>query len=180
MTEGIRHLQKRLEREGEKVCVYFEGLPATAWEQPVYTTGSAWRVREVLAHFVTAERGYLHYMRDALNGGPGVPKDFDIDAFNESQVPTLEALSDQELLEALRSVRRETVSLVGSLAPGDLEQEGYHPWFGQGTFGFMIKLIYRHPMLHLRDVRQAIDTGEPVPHGEGYMSFAGDGSLTGD
>jgi hypothetical protein len=180
VTEETQHLQKRLEREGEKVCAYFESLPPTAWEQAVYTTGSAWRVREVLAHFITAERGYLHYMRDTLDGGPGVPKDFDIDAFNEAQVPTLDALSNLELVEALRSVRRETVSFVGSLGPGDLDREGFHPWFGQGTLGFIIKLIYRHPMLHLRDTRQAIETGQPVPHGEGYVSFAGDGPRTGE
>jgi hypothetical protein len=120
--------------------------------------------------------GSLH----TLDGGPGVPKDFDIDAFNEAQVPTLDALSNLELVEALRSVRRETVSFVGSLGPGDLDREGFHPWFGQGTLGFIIKLIYRHPMLHLRDTRQAIETGQPVPHGEGYVSFAGDGPRTGE
>lgn len=180
MTEGIHHLQTRLGRESEKVCGYFEGLAPAAWEQRVYTTGSAWRVREILAHFITAERGYLYYMRDTLAGGPGVPRDFDIDAFNEAQVPTLEAMSNQELVEAFRSVRQETVEFIGTLAPSDLDREGYHPWFGQGTLGFMIKLIYRHPMLHLRDVRQAIDSGRPVPHGEGYVSFAGEQSPSGD
>lgn len=174
MAETIAHIQARLEREGEKVCAFFENLPPGSWRQQIYMTGSEWRAREVLAHFITAERGYLHYMRDTLDGGPGVPRDFDIDAFNEAQVPTLEGLADEALIEALRAVRRETVSFVGTLSPADLEVQGFHPWFGEGSLGFMLKLIYRHPMLHLRDVRQAIEAGQPLPHGEGYASFAAD------
>lgn len=172
MPESIPHLQSRLEQEGDKVCAFFETLPPEAWDQRVYTTGSAWQVRHVLAHFITAERGYLYYMRDAVRGGPGVPRDFDIDAFNEAQVPSLEDHTNDALLQALRDARRETITFIGSLAPTDLEQVGFHPWFGEGSLAFMIKLIYRHPLLHLRDVRQALETGKPVPHGEGYSSFA--------
>lgn len=179
MADEIRHLCRRLEQEGEKVCAFFESLPAKAWDQRVYTTGSQWQVRHLAAHFVTAERGYLHYLREAVAGGPGVPRDFDIDAFNESQVPMLQALTGPGLIDALRSVRRETVAFLAALKPTDLDLEGYHPWFGEGTLGFMVKLIYRHPMLHLRDVRQAIETGAPLPHGEGYSSFARDAAPEG-
>ncbi len=28
----------------------------------------------------------------------------------------------------------------------------------------MLKLIYRHNMIHLRDLRKALATGDPVPH----------------
>jgi hypothetical protein len=28
----------------------------------------------------------------------------------------------------------------------------------------MLKLVYRHNMLHERDVRKALETGQPVPH----------------
>ena len=43
---------------------------------------------------------------------------------------------------------------------------------------FLLKLIYRHPMLHVRDVRLALETGAPVPDGEGYASFARDSSAS--
>jgi hypothetical protein len=35
-------------------------------------------------------------------------------------------------------------------------------------------LMYRHPMLHLRDVRQALASGNPLADGEGYTRFAGE------
>ena len=149
------------------------------WDRLVYTRGSQWAVRHILAHFVSAERAYLHYMRELLDGGRGVPRDFDIDAFNESQVLSLSPLPHAELVRSLRRARSETVAFVAGLSASDLDRRGYHPWFGETDLGFMLKLTYRHPMLHLRDVRQALQTGEPVPHGEGYARFARDGVQAG-
>ncbi len=173
MTEHeIEYLQQRLASEGRKTHGFFQALNPPDWDRPVYTTGSAWRVRHVLAHFISAETGYLHYLRQAVAGGPGVPRDFDIDAFNEAEVPQLDRLKPDDLLSAFETAREETIMFVGGLTPADLERRGYHPWFGDGDLRFILKLIYRHPKLHLRDVRQALDSGSPVPHGEGYAKFA--------
>jgi uncharacterized damage-inducible protein DinB len=175
VAEEIDHLRRRLAIEGEKIASFFESLGAEDWGRQVYTRGPQWAVRQILAHFVSAERAYLHYMRDLLGGGTGVPRDFDIDAFNETQVRALNTLSPEDLVRALRRARSETVAFVGGLSAADLAQRGYHPWFGDTDLGFMLKLAYRHPMLHVRDIRQALQTGAPVPHGEGYASFARDG-----
>jgi uncharacterized damage-inducible protein DinB len=179
VTAEIERLQQRLAAEGEKVASFFGALSAELWDRQVYTTGSQWTIRHVLAHFVSAERTYLYYMRDVVDGGTGVPRDFDIDGFNESQVPALAQRPGAELLSALRQARSETVAFVGGLSSSDLDRRGYHPWFGDADLRFMLKLIYRHPMLHTRDVRQALETGAPVPHGEGYSSFAQDAARPG-
>lgn len=170
--DELGHLQGRLRHEGARTADFFADLPAEAWDHPVYASGPGWKVRQVLAHFVSAERGYLHYMQDAVGGGPGVPRDFDIDAFNAVQVEGLADLTPDELLEAFRAVRRATVEFVGGLQPADLDRIGYHPWFGDESMRFLLRLIYRHPMLHLRDVRLALEAGGPVPDGEGYARFA--------
>jgi hypothetical protein len=175
-ADDLAHIRERLSTEGDKVAGYFAGLPPEAWDHPVYTTGPGWKVRQILAHFVTAERGYLHYMRDRVSGGPGVPRDFDIDAFNREQVERLAGLSDGELLSAFGDVRRETIAFVAGLKPQALELRGHHPWFGEESLGFLLRLIYRHPMLHLRDIRLALETGGPLPHGEGYARFSTDGA----
>jgi uncharacterized protein (TIGR03083 family) len=172
LHRALEHLRQRLTSEGAKTVEFFAALPPEAWDHPVYTTGPRWRVRHVLAHFVSAERGYLHYMRDSVAGGSGVPRDFDIDAFNATQVAALSDRSPAQLLEALRAVRQETCEFVATLRPEDLDRVGYHPWFGDETLSFLIRLIYRHPMLHLRDVRLALETGAAVPDGEGASSFA--------
>lgn len=168
----IHHLQQRLASEGRKTHNFFRALTPMDWDRPVYTSGSAWRVRHVLAHFISAETGYLRYLRQAVAGGPGVPRDFDIDAFNESEVPRLDGLKADELLSTFEATRAETIEFVGGLTAADLDRRGYHPWFGDGDLRFILKLIYRHPQLHVRDVRQALDSGSPLPHGEGYAKFA--------
>lgn len=167
----IAHLQERLSAEGEKTARFFEALPPEAWAAPVYSTGPAWGVSQLLAHFVSAERGYLHYMRATIQGGAGVPRDFDIDAFNAEQVESLSGHAPAQLLDAFRDVRRQTCEFVAALQPGDLDRIGYHPWFGDESLAFLLKLIYRHPMLHLRDIRLAMESGAALPHGEGYASM---------
>ena len=168
----LEHLQQRLSGEGDKTAAFFAGLAPEAWRAPVYATGPGWKVRQVLAHFVSAERAYLDTMRETVGGGPGVPRDFDIDGFNAVQVEALSALSPSQLLEAFQAVRKQTCEFVGTLQPPDLDRIGYHPWFGEESLRFLLKLIYRHPMLHIRDIRLALETGAFVPDGEGYASFA--------
>jgi len=162
VSDELTHIHQRLLDEGERMLAFFEGLSASDWQQQVYTTGSEWRVRQVLAHFVSAEKTYLHYLRQVVDGGPGLPPDFDIDAFNESQVPTLSQQPIPSLLEELRTARAESAATVAGLSADDLDRRGRHPWLGDTDLRSVLKLLYRHPMIHLRDIRQAIQTKSPV------------------
>jgi hypothetical protein len=160
---GLAHIRGRMKDEGEKTAAYFESLAEADWDQQVYTTGTGWRVRQLLAHFISAERAFEHFIRDVLSGGPGAPRDFDIDAFNESEVTELEAPSS-ELIRAYRQTRQRTMEMLDDIGSSDLRLRGYHPWFGDSQLEDMLKLIYRHNIIHLRDIRRALKTGRPVPH----------------
>lgn len=152
-----------MEQEGKKTAAYFEALADMDWDQQVYTTGSGWHVRQILAHFVSAERAFENFIRDVLRGGPGAPRDFEIDAFNESEVPELESPTG-ELVRAFQATRLNTLKLLDELVSTDLLRRGYHPWFGDSKLEDMLKLIYRHNIIHLRDIRRALKSGQPVPH----------------
>ncbi len=128
MSEELVHIRRRLSDEGEKTVAYFESLSPADWEQQVYQTGSEWRVREILAHFVSAERAYQKYLDDVLRGGMGAPDDMDIDEFNESEVPTIQG-SPAALIEAFKQVRIDTLELTESLDEADLTRAANHPWF---------------------------------------------------
>src|SRR3990170_1570846 len=125
----LEHLWQRLSDEGEKTADFFAGLAPQAWEAPVYSTGPGWHVRQVLAHFVSAERSYLHYMRDTVNGGAGVPRDFDIDGFNAVQVEALSGLTPPQLIESFRDIRRGTCDFVASIKPLPPGSILFPPWF---------------------------------------------------
>jgi uncharacterized protein (TIGR03083 family) len=164
MSEELLRIKRRLVENGDKTLAYFETLEPEHWQQQVYTTGSCWNVRHVLTHFACTEHALVRLMQDSLGDGSGVPGDFNIDAFNEHEVSEREGSSRKQLIDDFRQARAASVSFVEGLSPEDLARRAGHPWFGEMQVLDMLKLMYRHNMIHLRDVRKALETTRPVPH----------------
>lgn len=159
-------LLKRLTEEGAKTAVFMRALAdgrLGRLGQQVYTTGPEWQAGDLLAHLVSAEQTFLVYTRDALAGGPGVPGSFDIDAYNAAAVEARRGADPETLAAEFEAARAETVALVRSLDEADLDRIHFHPWLGRAPLEQILKLLYRHTMLHERDVRKALETGQPVP-----------------
>jgi uncharacterized protein (TIGR03083 family) len=155
---------KRLTDEGQKTADFFRGLSAEDFAQQVYVTGPNWRVRDILAHFVSAEKTFVYYGRQILTGGEGAPEDFGIDEYNATQVGALRDADPAGLLAQFEAARADTVAMMLAMADSDFDRVGRHPWFGMVPLENMGKLIYRHNMLHERDVRKALETRQPVAH----------------
>jgi hypothetical protein len=149
-------ISARLLKEGEKTLAFFEVLSNEQLECNVYTDGVSWSVRHVLAHFVSAEIGFLELLSDVLTGGSGAPEGFDINAFNQSSVSALHDLPVNELLDQFCELRRQTASKVDQINPELLDRTARHPFLGVTPFVDIIKLIYRHNQIHLRDVRESL------------------------
>lgn len=148
-------LAERLEEEGHKTVAFFEGLTPEQLRLRIYTEGSGWCVDQILAHFVAAEQGFVLLVEDIQAGGAGSPEDFDIDAYNERTVAALSGGALDDLLAQFRHIRQRSVTLVAGLLPADLERRGRHPFLGEASLADIVKLIYRHNQIHLRDVRKA-------------------------
>lgn len=161
-------LLNRLTDEGQKTLAFFRGLTQTQAAQRIYLDGPQWSAREVLAHLLWTERAFNAYNRDVLNGGPGVPEDFSIDGFNAEQTPQHADISLALLLSQFEHLRAETLALVAQLADADFDRVAFHPFLGHTTLEKILQLLYRHTMLHSRDVRKVFETGQPLPvSGEG-------------
>ena len=152
----------RLQEEGRKTAAYFRTLGPAELSQVVYTTGPQWTARDVLAHFVSAEQTLTRYGQQVLAGGSGAPEDFVIDEFNAIEVAGLRASPPAELVAQFEAAREATGVMVAAMAEADFDRVGRHPWFGRVPLEQMLKLVYRHNMLHERDVRRALETGQPV------------------
>lgn len=170
MSESLVHIRKRLIEEGDKTLAFFEGLAPADWDQQVYVTGSGWHVRQVLAHFVSAERAYQARLLDVLHGGRGAPSDLDIDRFNEAETPPLSRQSIPGLIGELRLARSETVRMTENMRESDLSRQAFHPWFGENDVAFFLKLLYRHQAMHLFEVKRSLESGQPNPHSERFRS----------
>jgi hypothetical protein len=118
-------------------------------------------VRQVLCHFVSAERAYVRNLRDLLSGGQGAPDDFVIDDFNAREVASMGDLAPADLIARFEATRAATVALVQGMDDSDLTREGRHPFFGWDRLEKFLKLIYRHTMLHERDIRRALQRHAP-------------------
>ena len=81
----LNELADKLQSEGEKFYAIFAGLTDEKWDAEVYTEGATWTIRNVLAHFVTSERGLVKLFERIRAGGEGSPDDFSIDRYNASQ-----------------------------------------------------------------------------------------------
>jgi hypothetical protein len=150
-------LARRLKKEGEKVVAYFSTLTDEQWQTEVYTEGEIWTIRNVLAHFVTSERGLLILFERIRQGGPGAADDFSIDRYNASQQRKTRSLTAQELLEQYTQVRADAVEWVSGLSEEDLVIEGRHPFLGQVPLTEMIKMLYLHNQIHFRDFRKLVE-----------------------
>jgi uncharacterized protein (TIGR03083 family) len=155
MPESMELVDK-LKREGDKLTDYFSNLDESRWQHHVYTEGAAWSVRDVLAHLVTSERGLVKLFEEVRRGGAGASIDFSIDRYNAAQHEKTRETPARRLLDQFREARSATLAWTVGLADEELEIVGRHPFLGETSLREMIKMIYLHNQLHLRDIKKSL------------------------
>lgn len=156
MADTPQFLQERLLSEAEKTLIFFRELPEEDWQKTIYTEGSRWTVRQVLAHFAATEESINRLIENILAGGEGAPEDFNIDVYNERKVASLNEEGRAELMQRFKSSRQKNADLVAKMSLDDLTKTGRHPYFGNASLTDIIKLLYRHNQIHLRDIRREL------------------------
>jgi uncharacterized protein (TIGR03083 family) len=156
MTDQVSRIVSRLEREGERSLAFFRDLQPEDWDQQVYSEGVGWTVRHVLAHFVESETSIARLVAHIVEGGPGVPEEFDLDSYNEREVARMVERTPKELMEAFSAARAKTIAMVRAFPPAHLEKTGRHPFLGIAPVVDILKLMYRHTMIHQRDLRRTL------------------------
>jgi len=156
MPDTPLDLSAKLKSEGEKTLAFFIALQQEQWERQIYTEGSCWSVHQILAHFVATETSLNRLVNNILDGGPGAPEDFNIDVYNERKVAELRDVSRQDMFERYVKYRQQNVELVAQMHEADLQKKGRHPFLGIAEMSDIIKLIYRHNQIHIRDIRREL------------------------
>lgn len=157
MTKRNDYLTQRLEKGAKKTQAFFKELDAAQWQAVVYSEGAAWTVRQILAHFVSTEQSIARLITNIINNSGSLPDDFDVDRFNEGAVKKLDNLSPEALLDSFIQAREQMIAIVRGFSDADLDKIGRHPWFKSAPVEEMIKLVYRHNQIHLRDIRKTLD-----------------------
>ena len=156
MTEINSTLAAKLLSEGERTLTFFQSLPEEAWSKKVYSDGAQWDARETLAHLIQAEASLRVLFKQVVAGGEGAPADFDIDRFNRDRTGRLAALSREELLHRFQHERNKTAEFAAGLTTAQLALRGRHPALGDSSVEEMLKMIYLHNTMHVRDIKKAV------------------------
>ncbi len=152
----IAELAEKLKTEGERMHAFFAELTDDQWVSEVYTEGTTWTIRNVLAHYVTSERGLVRLFERIRTTGEGAADDFSIDRYNAAQQEKTKELAPAELLEQYKQVRAESIKWVSGLKDEELDIKGRHPFLGETVIREMVKMLYLHNQLHYRDVKRAL------------------------
>jgi uncharacterized damage-inducible protein DinB len=149
-------LSKKLLLDGEKILTFFNSLSDEELSKEIYSEGELWKIRDVLAHLVSAEKNFLELFKNIKNAGGGYPPDFDINIFNNSQVNSMKILNKKDLLALYLDYRTQMAKWVAQLNTEDLELKGIHPALGEAKLGDMVKMVYLHNIMHQRDIKKIL------------------------
>lgn len=156
MSTKATTLADKLIAEGERTVAFFNALSPDAWEMPVYAEGPGWKVRDAYEHLILSEETLSLLFEQVVREGRGVEEGYNIDAFNAAHTGELSALSVGQLAARYSATRLRTAEFTRGLTDEQLAIRARHPALGESTLEEMIKLIYVHHNLHMRDVRREV------------------------
>ena len=152
----VEELTGKLEKGSRKTNEIFGKLTPEQWQRIVHDEPPTWTVRDLLAHFVSAEESLLKLAQDVAAGGAGLPEDFDYDAFNAEEQARLRDQSPQQLLTAFNAARQTTLDWARALDDAQLDRAGRHPALGEVSLETMLVAIYGHQLFHMREAQSTI------------------------
>lgn len=156
MTNTAEVLKKQFSEVGEKATSFIQQLSGDQMDRKVYEDGAEWTVREVCLHIVEVEGSVMRLIENILAGGEGVPKDFDLDRYNESKVKSMGRLSRKELIDKFSYLRAETIRKIEELNEDDFDIVGRHAFLGKATVKEMFRMMNVNINLHIRDIKRVL------------------------
>ncbi len=151
-TLRIEELHRKLDRGKALVVRTFSKLQAGDWEKPASGSAGSWTLRELLAHFASAEATLLGLCKDVAGGGRGAPENFNYDEFNRNEQEAMRGQSPEELLRLFGRSRDSLLEWILGLSEDQLDRKGRHPALGEVTLEDMLSAVHGHVLLHLREL----------------------------
>jgi hypothetical protein len=157
MSTRKKKLLARLTKGIEKTRTILGALESDQRQAVLYEEPYPWTVRDLLAHFLSAEAGLLQVAESIAAGGPGAPQGLDYDAFNAEEQKRLADVPFEQLLDDLVAARQRTMQFLEALDDEKMDWMGHHPALGEVTLEMVLNAIYGHQLLHMRDLAHVLD-----------------------
>jgi hypothetical protein len=159
MSERAVWIADKLISEGKRTTEYFSQLKPEAWNTPAFHDGAKWDVRGIFEHLIESERTLRKLFESVVAGGAGASPDFDIDRFNREHTGRLAEVSREDLHLRFVENRKLTSDFARGLNDEQLDRRGRHPAMGDSSVEDMLKMIYLHNTMHVKDVKRSLAKG---------------------
>ncbi|HQV69371.1 MAG TPA: DinB family protein [Thermoflexales bacterium] len=157
MSDTSTQLADKLTSEGERTLAFFRAIPPEKWDAQLYTDGAQWSIRQAFEHLCISEHGMKRLCEQIVyENGNGAAKDFDIDAYNKSKTNRFAQMSNAELQALYAETRQQTTALARKLTDEQLALRGNHPAMGDSSVQDILKMLYIHNTMHVKDVKKAL------------------------
>ena len=160
MSKRREQIKSGLAENLNEIVSLFRSIPPEKLNTRVYQDGARWTARQILAHLITIEKSMHWLFRNILAGGPGSPRDFDIDRFNQTQPAKLDGFSVDDLIDQFTDVRKETMAMVDAMTEDDLDRTGWHAFHGEDTLERFVVWAFEHARLHMDDLHGVLALNE--------------------
>jgi hypothetical protein len=128
-----------------------DGFPAAAWE----TTGACgiWSVKDILAHLASYEQVLVDVLATFTSGGPTPALNTFIELgrqFNDIEVDRRKKKTLQDVLAEFNDAHAQVMSLIVTIPPEMLHQNGKLPWYGMdyALDDVIVYMYYGHKREH--------------------------------
>ena len=149
MDDNNKKLIEKLSKDQQKVYDLFSSLNECEWNMEVYVN---WKVRDILAHFISAEKAFLELFESIRLSSGELPNDFSIDDYNNSEIEKYKNIRPNDLIKDFMNTRNKTIDWVRQVKADELDLIGRHPAMGYTKLREMIRMICLHNQIHIRDV----------------------------
>jgi hypothetical protein len=156
VSDKANQLAGKLTSEGDKTFAFFQSLPDDAWSKQVFEDGAMWKVRDIFEHLCVSEHSLRRLFENILVTGEGAPDGYDVNAFNKQKTGRFASLSRDELFALYGETRKKMIEFTRVLTDEQLAIRARHPAMGDSSLEDMIKMIYLHHQMHMRDVKKGL------------------------
>jgi len=154
MTSPVDEIVPKMQATRNEVLALVEDLDQATlnWRLP----GASWSIRDNLAHLADAERAHRRFVQAVLKGRSTRLEGFDLDCWNEEHVARRADQTLEDIFDALRSERQETLAFIADLPQDTWDRIGDHPALGEVSVRQVIRVIGVHERMHLKEIRRLV------------------------
>ncbi len=160
MSSLIGGIVPKMQATRDELLALVESLdqPTVTWHPSM----GGWSIRDNLAHLADAERAHRRFVGAVLKGRSTRLEGFDLDRWNEEHVARRADQTPEDVLDALRSERQETLTFIADLPHDAWDRVGDHPALGEVSVRHVIRVIGVHERMHLKEIRRLLDAQKAV------------------